>query len=431
MIDRYCYPQMKALWELESKYRHWLEVELTVCDAQAELGLIPQEAARAIRQKASFTVERIAEIEKETDHDMIAFIKACTENMGDEQRFFHLGMTSYDIEDTALGLQLTKACDLLLQDIEELMQALKERALEHKHTLMMGRTHGVHAEPITFGMKLAVWFAEMQRNAERLQHARETVRYGKISGAVGTYANVDPRLELLVCEKLGLKPSPASTQILQRDRHAEYLTTLAIIAGSLEKFATEIRNLQRTDILEVEEPFKKGQRGSSAMPHKRNPITCERICGQARVVRANALIGLENIALWHERDLTNSSAERVALPDSSCLVDYMLRRFTQVMRGLIVYPERMRENLERTHGVIHSQQVLLALIDKGWTRENAYQLVQAKAMQAWTERRSFKELLEAEPSISQTLTPEELDACFDPSYHLRHVEHIFQRVGIC
>ena len=376
MIDRYCYPEMRELWELESKYRHWLEVELAVCDAQAQLGLIPGDAAKTIRQKASFTVARIAEIEKETDHDLISFIKACTEHMGEEQRFFHLGMTSYDIEDTALGLQLMKACNIILQDIDDLTAALAERALEHKHTVMIGRTHGIHAEPVTFGLKLAVWISEMQRNTERLQRAKESVASGKVSGAVGTYANIDPRIEALVCDRLGLRASKASTQILQRDRHAEYLAALAIIAASLEKFAMEIRNLQRTDILEVEEPFRKGQRGSSAMPHKRNPVTCERICGQARVVRANALIGLENVALWHERDITNSSAERVALPDSSSLVDYMLRRFTGVMKELNVYPDRMLENLNRTHGVIYSQQVLLALIDKGWTREDAYKLVQ-------------------------------------------------------
>ncbi len=430
MIDRYCYPEMRDLWELESKYTHWLVVELAVCDAQAELGLSPSEAAAAMREKAEFTVERIAEIEREVDHDLIAFIKACTEHMGEEQRYFHLGMTSYDIEDTALGLQLQEACVILIADIEALIVVLKQRALEHKHTVMMGRTHGIHAEPITFGLKLAVWVAEMQRNLQRLRQTQATVSCGKISGAVGTYANIDPRIESLVCAKLGLQASPASTQILQRDRHAEYLTTLAIVAASLEKFAMEIRNLQRTDILEVEEPFKKGQRGSSAMPHKRNPITCERICGQARVVRANALIGLENIALWHERDITNSSAERVALPDSSCLLDYMLRRFTRVMDGLSVFPDRMQENLNRTHGVIHSQQVLLALIARGWTREDAYKLVQEKAMQAWTERTSFLELLREETRVSDTLSAADLEACFDPSYHVRHVEHIFDRVGI-
>ncbi|MBI3920806.1 MAG: adenylosuccinate lyase [Armatimonadetes bacterium] len=430
MIERYCYPEMKALWELESKYAHWLEVELAVCDAQAQLGLIPKAAAVALREKARFTVERIEEIEKEVDHDLIAFIKACTEPMGEEQRYFHLGMTSYDIEDTALGLQLVKACEMITGDIQELISTLKERALEHKTTLMMGRTHGIHAEPITFGVKLAVWVEEMKRNLDRMKRARDVVGCGKISGAVGTYANIDPRIETLVCERLGLQASCASTQVLQRDRHAEYLTTLAIIAASLEKFATEIRNLQRTDILEVEEPFKKGQRGSSAMPHKRNPITCERICGQSRVVRANALIGLENVALWHERDITNSSAERVALPDSSCLVDYMLRRFTNVMRGLNVYPERMLENLNRTQGVIHSQQVLLALVDRGWTREEAYKVVQEKAMQAWTERLSFRSLLESDAKVTGTLTEADLDACFDPTYHIRHADYIFDRVGI-
>lgn len=430
MIDRYCYPEMKALWELESKYSHWLEVELAVCEALAEIGEVPTEAARMIRQKASFTVGRILEIEKETDHDLIAFTKACTENLGEEARYFHLGVTSYDIEDTALGLQLRKACDLLLADLAELDKVLRRRAVEHKHTVMMGRTHGIHAEPVTFGLKLALWTEEMQRNRERVERARERVSFGKISGAVGTYANIDPRVEELVCKSLGLTPAPVSTQILQRDRHAEYLTTMAILAASLEKFATEIRNLQRTDILEVEEPFKKGQRGSSAMPHKRNPITCERLCGQARVVRANALVGLENIALWHERDITNSSSERVILPDSSCLVDYMLRRFTRVMDGLIVYPDRMLENLNRTHGVIFSQRVMLKLIDKGWSREQAYTTVQAHAMDAWENRRDFRELLGTDTSVSEALTPDELEDCFNYHYHLRHVDTVFARLGL-
>jgi adenylosuccinate lyase len=430
MIDRYTYPEMRALFELEGKYQRWLEVELAVCDALAEIGEIPAEAARLIRQKARVNIARALEIEAEVQHDLIAFVKSVTENMGEEAKYFHFGVTSYDIEDTALGLILRQACDILLDDLNQLMEAVIARAREHKYTLMMGRTHGVHAEPITFGVKLAVWVEELRRAARRIEHAKEGVSWGKISGAVGTYANIDPRVEQLVCQSLGLTPARISTQILQRDRHAEYMAALAITAASLEKFATEIRNLQRTEILEVEEPFLLGQRGSSAMPHKRNPFRCEQICGLARVVRGNLIPALENIATWHERDLTNSSVERVALADSSILVDYLLRRFTRIVQGLVVYPENMKRNLERTQGVIFSQQVMLALIGKGWRREDAYQLVQEKAMQAWTEQKPFRALLEADARVRDALTPAELDACFDYGYHTKHVDYIFERVGI-
>ncbi|MDQ3814136.1 MAG: adenylosuccinate lyase [Armatimonadota bacterium] len=435
MISRYCYPEMAALFELKARYYHWMQAELAVCDALAELGQIPSDAAARIRAAAPAEIgaafeARVAEIEAETQHDLIAFLKTLTEPMGDDAKYVHLGVTSYDIEDTALGLVLRRACDIILQDLDDLESALIELARQHKDTLMMGRTHGVHAEPITFAAKLCVWIEELRRGRTRIEAAREVVAYGKISGAVGTYANIDPQVEDLVCQRLDLKPSPASTQILQRDRHAEYLCALAILASSLEKFATEIRNLQRTEILEVEEGFAKGQRGSSAMPHKRNPITCERISGLARVVRANALVGLENVLTWHERDLANSAPERVVLADSSILVDYMLRKFSGVVRGLGVYTERMRRNIGKTFGVIHSQQVMLALIDKGMLREEAYKIVQAKAMSAWTEEIDFRTLLEADERVTSRLSQEELDACFDPAYHTRHINRIYERVGI-
>jgi adenylosuccinate lyase len=435
MIERYCYPEMRALFELPSRYDHWMQVELAVCDALAAVGDIPPEAAQRIRAAAPAEIDekfvaRVAEIEAETHHDLIAFLKTLTEPMGDDAKYVHLGVTSYDIEDTALGLVLRQASEMLLRDLDELEAALLELARRHKSTLMMGRTHGVHAEPITFAAKLAVWIEELRRGRKRLEAAKETVSAGKISGAVGTYANINPRVEDLVCEALGLEASKASTQILQRDRHAEYLCALALLAASLEKFATEIRNLQRTEILEVEEGFAKGQRGSSAMPHKRNPITCERISGLARVVRANAVVGLEDVLTWHERDLANSAPERVVLADSSILVDYMLRKFTGVIQGLGVYVERMRRNIGRTFGVIHSQQVMLALIDKGMLREEAYKIVQSNAMQAWQEETSFRELLEKDERVAGVLSPQELDACFDPAYHLRNLERVYERVGI-
>ena len=428
--ERYAYPQMRALWTLEAKFQSWMEVELAICDALAELGRIPKDAARAIREKASFTVERVAELEKELHHDLIAFVKAMTENMGDEARYVHMGVTSYDIEDTALGLRLKRACEILTDDIDDLLCVLKERAVEHKDTLMMGRTHGVHAEPITFGLKLAVWIAEMQRHRRRVEHAKRVVAVGKISGAVGTYATIEPRVEKLVLQKLGLECPPVSTQIVQRDRHAEYICTLALIAASLEKFATEIRNLQRTEILEVEEPFAKGQRGSSAMPHKRNPHKCEQICGLARIVRTHVIPSLENIITWHERDLTNSSVERITIPEASILVDYMLRRFCEIMRGLVVYPERMRENMERTQGVVCSQRVMLKLVEKGWSRDDAYALVQAAAFRAIQERRHMRDILIEEKRVRATLSESELNECFDYRFFVRHVDTIFERMGL-
>lgn len=439
MIERYSYPEMRAIWEPANKFAKWLEVELLVAEGWAEIGEIPREAAQALRANARFEVDRILELEGElpgrqvegaTYHDLIAFLKATSEHLGDEARYLHFGVTSYDIEDTALALLLRESCDLIAQDIRGLNEAIRARAREHKWTVMPGRTHGVQAEPITLGHKLAVWLAEMQRNLERLSQAREMVSVGKISGAVGTYANVDPRVEEYVCARLGLQTSPASTQILQRDRHAHYLTTLAILAGSLEQFATEVRNLQRTEILELEEPFRQGQRGSSAMPHKRNPMTCERITSLARVARALCLPALEAIATWHERDLTTSAAERITLPDASILIDYMLRRFSGVVAGMVVYPENMKRNLERLGGLTSSEQVMLALVRKGMDKDQAYRLVQQHAMAAWEQGKGFRAGLAADPQVTGLLSPAELEACFDHAYHLRHLERVYERMGI-
>lgn len=442
MIDRYSYPQMKAIWELENKFAKWLEVEILVCEALADLGQAPKDAARKIRANAKFDVQRILELEGDIPsqegeragprirHDLIAFLKSVSESLGPESRYLHLGVTSYDIEDTALCILLRESADLIDQDLEQLEEAIRGQAKKHKHTLMVGRTHGVHAEPITLGFKLAVWLAEVGRGRERLRQARQSINCGKISGAVGTYANIDPQVEQFVCEKLGLDPSPASTQVLQRDRHAHYLLTLALLAGSLEKFATEIRNLQRTDILEVEEAFEKGQRGSSAMPHKRNPIICERVTGLARVIRSYATPALENMALWHERDLCHSSVERLILPDSNILMDYITRKFTQVIQGLVVYPDRMKENLERTRGLIASEQVMLALVRKGMDKDEAYRLVQAEAMKSWEQGADFRKLLEANKAITELLDPQELEVCFDYQQHLKYLDLVFERLGI-
>ena len=428
--ERYSYPQMRELWTLQSKFNSWMEVELAICDALSELGYIPKEAAKLIRERASFTVERVLELEKVYHHDLIAFVKAMTEGMGEEARYVHMGVTSYDIEDTALGLRMKQACELLIEDVDALIDALRKKSVEYKDTLMMGRTHGVHAEPITFGLKLAVWIAEMQRHRERLLRLKDVVGVGKISGAVGTYATIDPRVEEIVLERLGLKRPLVSTQILQRDRHAEYICTLAIIAGSLEKFATEIRNLQRTEILEVEEPFSAKQRGSSAMPHKRNPHKCEQICGLARIVRSYVIPALETITTWHERDLTNSSVERITIPEASILVDYMLRRFTEIINGMVVYPERMCRNIERTHGVFCSQRIMLKLIEKGWGRDEAYSVVQSAAFKALEEERHMKEVLLEDERVRSSLSDEEIDECFDYRYFVRHVDLIFERMGL-
>jgi adenylosuccinate lyase len=429
MIERYSRPQMKKVWSDETKFAKWLEVEIAVCEAWAELGVIPREAIPEIK-KARFDLKRFDEILKVTHHDVTAFLNTVAESLGEESRFIHLGLTSSDIMDTALSLQLVEAADLLAQDIAELVTVLRKRAIEHKHTIMMGRTHGIHAEPITFGLKLAIWVEEMNRNTHRLAEAKKVISMGKISGAVGTYATVPPEVEEKACANLGLTPAPVSSQILQRDRHAQFVTTLAIIAGSLEKFATEIRGLQRTEVLEVEEPFEPGQTGSSAMPHKRNPELCERACGLARLVRGHALTSMENIALWHERDISHSSNERITLPDSCLVLDYILSIFTYVMKGLQVYPQRMQENIELTRGLIFSQRVLIALIDKGLSRQKAYEIVQRNSMKAWRERLNFLNLLESDTEAITHLSPAELKTIFDYGYYLKHVDQIFQRLEL-
>ena len=430
MIDRYTLPKMREIWSEENKFRKWLEVEVAACEAWAALGRIPKEALAKIKRKASFDIARINEIEKETAPDLIAFLTSVAEKVGPESRFIHLGMTSYDVEDTARCMQMRDSADLIIKDIEEVIKIVKRRAKEDKDTIMMGRTHGVHAEPITFGLKLLVWVAEMERNLIRIKNARETVSAGKISGAVGTYANLDPRVEEYVCKKLKLKPSPASTQVLQRDRHAEFLTTLAVIAASLEQFATEIRNLQRTEVWEVEEPFGKGQKGSSAMPHKKNPIMSERIAGLARVIRGNAVASLENVALWHERDIAHSSVERIILPDSCMLIDYILQLFAKVMDGLVVFPQNMRRNIERSSGLTFSQKILLALTDKGLTREEAYKIVQTAAMKARASGKNLKEEILDSREAMKHLKPEEVAQIFDIRNHLKNINVIFRRFGL-
>jgi adenylosuccinate lyase len=429
MIERYSRPQMKNIWSEENKFNKWLQVEIAVCEAWAEIGTIPKEAIPKIKT-ASCDLERIANILKITHHDMTAFLQAVAEGLGEESRFIHLGLTSSDIMDTALSLQMKEASKLLAKGVAELISVLEDKAIEHKRTIMIGRTHGVHAEPITFGLKLALWAQEMKRNAARLAEAEKIISVGKISGAVGTYATVPPEIEDKVCHKLGLAAAPISSQIIQRDRHAQFVTTLAIIAGSLEKFATEIRSLQRTEVLEAEEPFAAGQTGSSAMPHKRNPELCERVCGLARLIRGHALTSMENMALWHERDISHSSNERVILPDSCLVLDYVLSIFTSVMKGLMVYPENMRRNLELTQGLVFSQRVLIALIDKGLSRQKAYELVQHNAMKAWKGRTSFLELLKTDSEVKAHLSHKELESLFDYNYFTRHADKIFSRLGL-
>jgi len=429
MIERYSRPQMKRIWSDENRFNKWLRVELAVCDAWAEQGVIPREAIPKIKL-ARFNLKRMEEIFEVTHHDMTAFLGSVSESLGDESRFIHLGLTSSDVMDTALSLQMVEAAELLTQDIKDLISVLARLAMEHKYTPMIGRTHGVHAEPISFGLKLALWTEEMRRNLQRLTEAKRVIAVGKISGAVGTYATVPPKVEEKACAKLGLAPAPVSSQILQRDRHAQFVTTLAIIASSLEKFATEIRALQKTETREVEEPFSAGQTGSSAMPHKRNPELCERITGLARLVRSYALTSLENIALWHERDLSNSAPERIIIPDSCLVLDYCLALFTSIMSGLQIYPKRMKQNLELTKGLIFSQRVMLALIDKGLSRQKAYQLVQRNAMKAWKGNKSLLTLLKADPEVTATLPQSELEPLFDYQYYLRYIDDIFERLGL-
>jgi adenylosuccinate lyase len=431
MIERYTRPAMGRIWSEEHKFETWLQVEILACEAQRDLGVIPPEAVEVIKAKARFEVARIEEIEAEVRHDVIAFLTNVAEHVGPESRWIHLGMTSYDMSDTALGLRLKEAGELLTEGIRALRETIGRRAREHRMTVCVGRTHGVHAEPITFGLKLAVYYDELRRQLERLEGAIAGVAVGKISGAVGTFGHLQPEVETYVCARLGLEPAPVSTQVVQRDRHAHFLSVLAGLGATLEKLATEIRNLQRTEIREVEEGFRQGQKGSSAMPHKRNPILCERVSGMARLLRGWAQVGLEDVALWHERDLTNSAPERVILPDACLALDYMLAKMNEVMDGLRIYPDRMLENLERTGGLVFSQEVLLALIGAGLIREEAYRVVQENAMAAWEEpARSFRERLAGDPRVTARLSPEALEPCFDAARQLSHVDVIFERVGL-
>ncbi len=428
MIPRYTRPVMGKLWEPESRFQKWLDVEIAVCEAWAELAEIPVDAVVKIKKKAKFDVKRIDEIEGVVKHDVIAFLTSVAENVGHESRFIHKGLTSSDVVDTALSLLMKEAADIILKDIKELMSVLKKQAYKYKNTPTIGRSHGVHAEPMTFGLKFALWYEEMKRNLARMKRAKDVVGIGKFSGAVGTFSNITPKIEEKVCKKLGLKPEPVATQVVQRDRHAEYLTTLSIIAASVEKIAIEIRHLQRTEVLEAEEPFTKGQKGSSAMPHKRNPVGCENLSGLARLVRSNAMAGLENIALWHERDISHSSVERVIIPDSTILVDYMLNRLKGILEGLHVYPDRMLKNMQKSYGLYNSQRVLLSLTSKGVSRENAYELVQRNAMQSWKKGIEFKKLLLKDKDVKKHLSSKEIKKIFDLKYYLKNVDYIFERV---
>ncbi|WP_297076028.1 adenylosuccinate lyase [uncultured Enterococcus sp.] len=430
MLERYTRPEMGEIWTDENRYNAWLEVEILADEAWAELGEIPKDDVKKIREHASFDSKRILEIEAQTHHDVVAFTRAVSETLGEERKWIHYGLTSTDVVDTAYGYLLKQANDLLREDLVRLTEVIGQKAKAYKHTVMMGRTHGVHAEPTTFGLKLALWYSEMKRNIERFDHAAKGVEAGKISGAVGTFANIPPFVESYVCEKLGIRAQEISTQVLPRDLHAEYVAMMGLIATSIEKFATEIRGLQKSETREVEEFFAKGQKGSSAMPHKRNPIGSENMAGLARVIRGHVLTAYENVPLWHERDISHSSAERIILPDTTILLDYMLNRFARLVENLTVFPENMRRNMDATFGLIYSQRVLLKLIDHGMTREEAYDLVQPKTAQAWDEQRLFRPLLEADETIMATLSKEELDDAFDYNYHLKNVDLIFERVGL-
>jgi len=430
MIDRYTLPKMGHLWSEDHRYEVMLEVELLSCEALAKLGKIPKSAPREIRRKVSFDPDRIREIEKKTRHDLLAFVLNLQDSVGDLGRYIHMGLTSSDVLDTSLAVLLRESADLLISDMKTFLSRLRRKANQYKWTPCIGRSHGVHAEPITFGLKLAVFYDEAKRNLERLERAKETISVGKISGAVGTYAHIDPFVERYVCSKLRLTPARISTQIVQRDHHAEFVTTLALVGASLEKLATEIRHLQRTEVLEAEEYFHEGQKGSSAMPHKRNPVRCERLAGMARLLRGYAQVALENVTLWHERDISHSSAERVILPDATTLLDYMLNEASEIMRDLLVYPETMMKNIGATRGLIFSQRLLLTLIDKGLSRSEAYDRVQHLSMKAWKDGRDFKETLLADGEIFQYLTSQEIEDCFDVKYHMRHTDRIFKKVGL-
>ncbi len=430
MIERYTLPEMGQVWSEENKFRIWLEIEILACEAQARLGRIPESAVQEIRQKARFDVQRIQEIEAQTHHDVIAFLTNVAEYVGEASRYIHYGMTSSDVLDTALAVQMKQAGERIQKKLTVLIDRVRQQARTYRYTLMVGRTHGVHAEPITFGFKLAVWFAELQRHQERLHAAIQRISVGKISGAVGTFDHLDPFVEAYVCQKLGLQPAAISTQILQRDRHAEYVAVLAQLAATLEKMAIEIRHLQRTEVLEVEEPFRRGQKGSSAMPHKRNPILSERISGLARLLRGHVTAALENVALWHERDISHSSVERVILPDATITVYYMLEKMRQIIEGMVVYPERMQTNLEKSRGLIFSQAILLNLIDKGLSREEAYQLVQRNAMKSWEEEKHFVALIKADAEVTRYLSAEEIDQICSLQRRLKNIDLIFERLGI-
>ena len=428
MIERYSLPEMSKIWSEEEKINNWLKVELAVCEALNKKGIISKSEFEKIKKKVKLNIPRIKEIEEKTKHDLAAFVDQISENLGKESRWIHFGLTSSDVLDTATALQLKNSCELLIEKLQKLRDTIKKLAVEHKDTIMMGRTHGVHAEPITFGFKLLTWYSEISRDVEIMKLTREHISYGKISGAVGTFAHIDPEIEKYVCNKLGLKPEPVSTQIVPRDRYSVYLSTLAIIASSIERFATEIRSLQRTEIRELEEPFSKGQKGSSAMPHKRNPVTSEQLCGLARIIRANSIAGLENISLWHERDISHSSVERVILPDSSILLDYILYKFNALVENLIVYPENMQVNIEKSKEVFFSQVLMLQLIKKGLTRDSAYRAVQKITQSVLAENKSFKELVMSDEFIRKYLSEEEIEECFDIKYFVRNIPKIYKRV---
>ncbi len=428
MIKRYTRNEMDKIWELNNKYQKWLDVEIAACDAWAELGEIPIDAIKEIKEKSAFDVKRIDELEATIKHDVIAFLTCVAEHVGPESRYIHKGLTSSDILDTALALQMREAANIIINDIKTLLSTLKDQAYKYKETHCMGRSHGVHAEPMTFGLKFALWYEDMKRNLERIYKAKEIISIGKLSGAVGTFSSVPPELEVRVLKKLDLKPEPVATQIVQRDRHAEYMITLALIGGSIEKIAVEIRHLQRTEVREAEEPFSKGQKGSSAMPHKRNPVGCENLSGLARLVRSNSIAALENIPLWHERDISHSSTERVIIPDSTILIDYMLNRLNNIISNLHVYPETMLSNIDKSYGLFNSQKVLLSLTERGMTREDAYQIVQRIATECWSKRKDFKSLLKGDKDINNFISPEEIDDIFEIKDYLRNIEYIFNRV---
>ncbi len=428
MIERYTRPEMGAIWTEENKYRKWLDVELAVCEAWAEAGEIPPQSLQKIKEKAGFSVKKIEEIEKVVKHDVIAFLTSVAEKVGEDSRFIHLGLTSYDVVDTSLSLLIREALEKVQKDLHPLKETLKEQALQYKKTVMVGRTHGVHAEPITFGVKLLVWYEELKRHLHRIQNALEVIGYGRISGSVGTYIHLDPKIEVYALKKLGLKPAKVSTQVLQRDRHAEVLFVLALLTASLDKFAVELRHHQKTEVLELEESFTKGQKGSSSMPHKKNPVRAERISGLARIIRTNLLAAMENICLWHERDISHSSTERIIFPDSFILTDFILAETTDIIKNWKVNTDRMEENVNLTRGLIFSQSVLLALMKKDVTREQAYQLVQKNSLKAWNESRNFKELIQSDQEIGKTLSKKEIDACFSLEPYLSQIDYIFEKV---